>query len=135
MGKLAAAIQGIGDAFEEKLTEAGIGSLNDLLEKGAEKASRSQLAEMTGIAEKKILGWVNRADLSRVKGIGAQYADLLEAAGVDTVKELAQRNAENLHAKMKEINDAKGLVRRLPLATQVSEWVAQAKDLPRKVNY
>ena len=135
MGKLADAIQGIGQVFEEKLTGAGIGTITDLLEKGAEKAGRSQLAEMTGIDEKKILGWVNKADMSRIKGIGAQYSDLLEAAGVDTVPELARRNAENLLTKMKEINDEKGLVRRLPLPSQVSEWIAQAKDLPRKINY
>lgn len=135
MGKLADAIQGIGKVFEEKLTEAGIGSMNDLLEKGAEKAGRSQLAEMTGIDEKKILGWVNKADMSRIKGVGAQYSDLLEAAGVDTVPELARRNAENLLTKMKEINDAKSLVRRLPLPDQVSAWIDQAKELPRKINY
>ncbi|MEM8548199.1 MAG: DUF4332 domain-containing protein, partial [Pseudomonadota bacterium] len=88
-----------------------------------------------GCTEKQILEWVNRADLCRIKGVGSEYSDLLECAGVDTVPELAGRNADNLHVKMKEVNDAKKLVRSLPSAKQVTDWVAQAKKLPRAVHY
>ena len=96
---------------------------------------RKELAELTGAGAERILDWVNRADLYRIKGASEEYSDLLEAAGVDTIVELAQRNAENLHTKMEEVNAKKKLVRRLPTAAQVSDWVRQAKDLPRKVSY
>lgn len=128
-------IEGIGEKYAAKLQEGGVGSLEALLEKGAEKKNRKAIAENCGISEKLVLNWVNRADLSRVKGVSTQYADLLECAGVDTVPELAQRNAENLHAKMTEVNDEKKLVRQLPSASQVSDWVNQAKELPRVINY
>lgn len=126
-------IEGIGDAYSAKLEGAGITSLEKLLDAGGEKTGRRQIAEQSGISESLILNWVNRADLSRIKGISTQYADLLECAGVDTVPELAQRNAENLHARLQEVNDEKQLVRKLPTAEQVKDWVAQAKQLPRKV--
>ena len=128
-------IEGIGEAYSGKLEAAGISSLENLLSAACEKKGRKELAEKTGISEKLILNWVNRADLSRVKGISTQYADLLEAAGVDTIPELAQRNAENLAAKMAEVNEAKNLVRKLPTASQVADWIAQAKELPRVINY
>ena len=128
-------IEGIGEAYSGKLEAAGISSLENLLSTACEKKGRKELAEKTGISEKLILNWVNRADLSRVKGISTQYADLLEFAGVDTVPELAQRNAENLTAKMAEINEEKNLVRKLPTASQVADWIAQAKELPRVINY
>lgn len=128
-------IEGIGDVYAEKLQEAGIGTTEALLEAGASPAGRKALAEKTDISPKLLLEWINRADLSRVKGIGEEYADLLEAAGVDTVPELAQRNAANLHAKMVEVNDSKNLVRKTPSAGQVTDWVAQAKELPRVINY
>ncbi len=128
-------IEGIGATYDEKLKAAGITSIESLLELGCEKKARKELAEKTGISEKLILNWVNRADLARVKGIGTQYADLLEHAGVDTVPELAQRRADNLHAKMQEINAAKNLVRSLPALSQVESWVTHAKELPRVINY
>ncbi|MFN2284489.1 MAG: DUF4332 domain-containing protein, partial [Anaerolineae bacterium] len=93
------------------------------------------LAEKTGISGKLVLKWVNRADLFRVKGIGEEYADLLEVAGVDTVPELAQRNAENLYNKMTEVNKERKLARRLPSQAQVAEWIDQAKALPRVLTY
>ena len=110
MGKIID-IEGIGPAYAEKLTAVGITTVEALLEKGAHKKDRTSIAETAGISEKLILRWVNCADLFRIKGIGSEYADLLEAAGVDTVMELAQRNAANLTQKMKEVNEEKKLVR------------------------
>ena len=135
MSKKLADIEGIGPVYAEKLASAGLKSQEKLLEAGATTASRKKIAAESGCTEKQILNWVNRADLARVSGIGGQYADLLECAGVDTVPELAQRNAENLHVKMTEVNEEKSLVRKLPTAGQVADWVAQAKELPRAVNY
>ena len=128
-------IEGIGEAYEKKLNAAGVFSIEELLEKGAVPKGRKELAAKTGIADALILKWVNHADLFRIKGIGSEYADLLEAAGVDTVVELALRKADNLCQKMVEINDAKKLVRKLPALSQVEEWVEQAKKLPRKLTY
>ncbi len=128
-------IEGIGAAYDEKLKEAGINSIEQLLEIGCEKKGRKEIAEKTGISEKLILNWVNRADLTRINGVSTQYADLLEHAGVDTVPELAQRKPENLHAKMQEVNDAKNLVRKTPSLSQVEDWVTQAKELPRVVTH
>jgi predicted flap endonuclease-1-like 5' DNA nuclease len=127
-------IEGIGDTYAKKLEEAGIGSIESLLEIGSEKSGRTNIAEKTGISEKLVLNWVNRADLTGIKGV-PQYADLLESAGIDTAPELAQRNPENLQVKMAEINAAKNLVRRPPTAFEVEDWVAQARELPRKVNH
>lgn len=109
--------------------------MDGLLKAGADKKSRTALAEKTGISEKRILKCVNMADLFRINGVASQYAELLECAGVDTVRELKHRNAENLAAKMAEVNDAKNLVRRPPSAAVVSDWVAQAKKLPGAVTY
>ncbi|HHH44181.1 MAG TPA: DUF4332 domain-containing protein, partial [Gammaproteobacteria bacterium] len=128
-------IEGIGDTYSAKLEMAGIASLEDLLHTCGEKKGRTEMAEKSGISEKLILNWVNRADLSRIRGVSTQYADLLECAGVDTVPELAQRNAENLLAKMAEVNAEKNLVRKVPSVSQVQEWVAQAKELPRAVTH
>jgi predicted flap endonuclease-1-like 5' DNA nuclease len=128
-------IEGIGPAYAQKLKEAGVGTVSALLENGATRALRDGLAETTGIAQKKILEWVNHADLMRVKGIGAEYSDLLEAAGVDSVAELAQRNAANLMQKLTETNTAKALVRALPTQEQVAGWIEQAKTLPRVVSH
>ncbi len=128
-------IEGIGEAYQAKLNQAGIDSIEKLLDSGAEKKGRKEIAEKTGISEKLVLNWVNRADLSRVKGVSTQYADLLECAGVDTVPELAQRRPENLHKKMLEVNEEKKLVRRPPALSEVEKWVAQAKELPRKINH
>ncbi|HSR32042.1 MAG TPA: DUF4332 domain-containing protein [Anaerolineae bacterium] len=128
-------IEGIGDVYAKKLGAVGITTIEALLEKGATPQGRKRLAEEADISSKLILEWVNRADLFRVKGIGEEYSDLLEAAGVDTIPELAQRNAENLHAKLVEVNETKELVRKLPAQSQVSDWIEQAKVLPRVVTY
>lgn len=128
-------VEGIGETYAQKLQQAGIASTEDLLEQGATPKGRQQIADQTGISGKLILGWVNRVDLFRIKGVGEEYADLLEQAGVDTVPELARRNAANLYAQMTEVNSAKKLVRHLPSESQVADWIAQAKNLPRKINY
>lgn len=128
-------IEGIGAVFTAKLQDAGIASLESLLETCCEKKGRRTVAEKTGISEKQILNWVNRADLARIRGVSTQYADLLEVAGVDTVPELAQRNPENLHGKMVAANDEKHLVRKVPALSQVQDWVAQAKALPAVVKH
>ena len=128
-------IEGIGEAYAAKLKEAGVATLEKLLKVSGAKKGRKELAAKTGISEKQILNWVNRADLTRIKGVSTQYADLLEFAGVDTVPELAQRKPENLHAKMVEVNEKKNLVRKLPTVSQVKDWVAQAKKLPRAVTH
>lgn len=128
-------IEGIGEAYAAKLKAAGVGTVEALLEAGASPQGRKELAEKTGISPDLILKWVNRADLYRIKGIGQEYSDVLEAAGVDTVVELSQRNPENLYSKMVEVNEAKKLVRRMPTQAQVAEWVAEAKKLPRVITY
>jgi predicted flap endonuclease-1-like 5' DNA nuclease len=128
-------IEGIGETYAAKLQAAGVTSLENLLEKGSTKKGRKALEDATGISGKLVLRWVNMADLFRIKGIGEQYSDLLEAAGVDTVPELAQRKADNLHAKMAEVNEKKKLVRALPALASVEKWVASAKELPRVVTY
>ena len=128
-------VEGIGKVYGEKLANAGFTTVEALLKAGASPKGRETLAEKTGISGKLILEWVNLADLFRIKGIGEEYSDLLEEAGVDTVPELAQRNAENLYAKLVETNDAKKLVRRLPTQSQVADWIQQAKALPRVVTY
>lgn len=128
-------IEGIGPTYKKKLKEEGIGTTKDLLEAGSTRQGRRELAEKTGISEKLILEWVNLADLFRIKGVGEEYSDLLEEAGVDTVVELSRRNPENLHAKIVEINDEKKLVRRTPTRNQVKEWIEQAKTMPRKVEH
>jgi predicted flap endonuclease-1-like 5' DNA nuclease len=128
-------IEGIGPVYAGKLAELGVESVEALLERGASPQGRKELVEGTGISAKLILKWVNRADLARVKGVGEEYADLLELAGVDTVPELAQRNPENLHQKMIEINDEREVVRRVPSLSAVQGWVAQAKELGRVITY
>ena len=128
-------IEGIGEAFAAKLEGEGIRSIEDLLEICGGKKGRQTLAEKTGISEKLVLKWVNRADLFRIKGISTQYSDLLELAGVDSVPELAQRKAENLQAKMVEVNEAKKLVKKVPALSEVEGWIAQAKELPKAVSH
>jgi predicted flap endonuclease-1-like 5' DNA nuclease len=128
-------IEGVGASYVRKLQDAGIKSTKALLEKGATPKGRREMAAQSGISEPVILRWVNHADLARIKGIGGQYSELLEAAGVDTVVELAQRNAENLHKHLAVINEEKRLVRKLPNQSQVGVWIKQAKKLPRLVNY
>lgn len=128
-------IEGIGPVKGEKLRAAGVTTVAKLLELGAKKSGRKSLAEQTGIDVKVILKFVNMADLFRIKGVGEEYSELLEAAGVDTVVELSKRNAANLAAKMKEVNDEKKLVRSVPSESMVEKWVDQAKELPRGVHY
>ena len=128
-------IEGIGESYVKKLEKAGLKTTEDLLKKGATPKGRKEIAKLSGISEKLILKWVNHADLFRIKGIGKQYAELLEAAGVDTVVELAKRVPENLLKKMEEVNKKNKLVRLLPFLKQVKKWVEQAKKLPRKINY
>jgi predicted flap endonuclease-1-like 5' DNA nuclease len=113
----------------------GVATTETLLEQRATPHGRKELAEKTGISDRLILKWVNRADLFRVKGIGEQYSDLLAAAGVETVLELAQRRADHLHQKIVETNEAKNLVRVVPRPEQVADWVEQAHKLPRVVSY
>jgi predicted flap endonuclease-1-like 5' DNA nuclease len=122
-------IEGIGPAMSEKLGQAGIATTDDLLDKCASKKGRVDTAAATGISETYLLKWANKADLMRVSGIGEEYSDLLEVSGVDTVKELRNRNAENLAAKMKEVNDVKKLTRALPSADVVGRWIEQAKTM------
>jgi predicted flap endonuclease-1-like 5' DNA nuclease len=128
-------IEGIGGAYAEKLEQAGVASLEALLEQGKTPKGRADLEAKTGISGKLILKWVNRADLFRIKGIGEEFGDLLEVAGVDTVPELAQRNAEHLYNKMAEVNKERKLARRLPSQAQVADWIEQAKKLPRMLTY
>jgi len=128
-------IEGIGPAFEEKLNGAGIGSCEALLEKGATRAGRATIVADSGIDESRIQRFVNHADLCRIKGVGGEFSELLEAAGVDSVPELAQRNADNLAAKMVEVNNAKALVRVVPGAETIAGWVDQAKTLPKIVTH
>jgi small subunit ribosomal protein S2 len=126
-------IEGIGPAFAEKLRGADVSSIDALLEKGATPEGRSTLVDQTGIDAVRMLRWVNHADLIRVVGIGPEFAELLEASGVDSVPELAQRNVENLVTALTETNDARSLVRRVPAAGEVTDWIEQAKALPRVV--
>jgi predicted flap endonuclease-1-like 5' DNA nuclease len=128
-------IEGIGDVYADKLRQAGVKTVEALLEKGATPKGRKELAAETGFSEQTILEWVNRADMFRVPGIGSQYSDLLEAAGVDTVRELAKRKAENLFETMKKVNDEKNKVNRLPSVSQIQNWIDAAKSLPKGITY
>lgn len=128
-------IEGIGPVYAEKLVAAGVKTVEALLEKGASLKGREMLAEVTGISEKLILEWVNLADLMRIKGVGEEYSDLLEEAGVDTVKELKHRNPDNLYKALVEINIEKKLVRRVPTLKEVQKWIAEAAELPAVVTY
>ena len=128
-------VEGIGPKYAEDLTKVGITTTGKLLKTGATRKGREELAEKTGISGKLILEWVNHADLHRIKGVAEEYSDLLEEGGVDSVPELAQRNPENLHKKLVEVNKEKKLVRQLPSEKQVADWVKQAKSLPRMVHH
>ncbi|TYC65265.1 DUF4332 domain-containing protein [Stappia sp. BW2] len=128
-------IEGIGPAYAAKLGEAGIKTTEAYLERAKDPKGRKALEEATGIEGKRILKWANMADLMRISGVGEEYSELLEAAGVDTVKELKHRNAANLAEKMQEVNEAKKLVRQVPSESQVTKWVEQAKELPPMMTY
>ncbi len=135
MGTKLEAIEGIGPAYAAKLIQAGVSTAEDLLEKAKTAKGRDMLAQASGVAEKLILGFANKVDLTRVKGIGAEYADLLEAAGVDTVPELARRVPANLVAKLAEANEKVKRVTRLPAESEVARWVEFAKSLPRVIEH
>jgi predicted flap endonuclease-1-like 5' DNA nuclease len=128
-------VEGIGAVYTEKLKGAGISTTEALLKEGATRAGREKIAKETGVSHALILRWVNHVDLFRLKGVQTQYAELLEASGVDSIPELAQRDPAHLHPKMVETNEKKKLVRKLPTLAQVTEWVAQAKKLPRVVTH
>lgn len=129
------AVEGIGEVYRAKLAEVGVTTTQGLLERGKTSKGRQELAEAAGVSPKLILEWVNHVDLFRIKGVGSEYADLLEEAGVDTVPELAQRNPDNLYNTLVQVNTEKKLVRQLPGLSQVKDWVDQAKALPREITY
>lgn len=128
-------INGVDEKSAQILKDAGINSSEKLLEQGGTTKGRKGIATMLDKEPKEIMRWFNQADLYRIKGVGAKYADLLERAGVDTVVELAVRKAENLYAKMKSVAEAGDLVTNLPRPQDVEDWVAQAKELPRALHY
>jgi predicted flap endonuclease-1-like 5' DNA nuclease len=126
-------IEGIGVTYGAKLKAVGVPKTGELLEKAGTKKGRIALANETGLPESLILTWTNHADLMRINGVGGQFAELLEAAGVDTVKALAQRNADNLHAKLEETNDRLGLSGRVPSLEEIKKMIAQAEKMEQKV--
>lgn len=128
-------IEGIGPKYEAELKKAGVASIESLLKMGSTPKGRKALAETSGISDNLILEWVNHADLFRIKGVGEEYSDLLEEAGVDTVVELSKRVPANLFEKMVAVNLEKKLVRQLPTLKMVGDWVNQAKTLPRVIEY
>lgn len=128
-------IEGIGQVYADKLKAIGIKTTDDLLERAATPKGRNEIAEETGISDKLVLRWANHADLFRIKGVAGQFAELLEAAGVDTVKELRHRVAANLQPKLVEINEAKNLCNRVPAVSEVEKMIEQAKELEPKLTY
>jgi predicted flap endonuclease-1-like 5' DNA nuclease len=128
-------IEGVSETYAAKLHDAGVATDADLLERGATRKGRADLAEVTGLAESRLLEWVNHADLMRIHGVGPEYADLLEEAGVDTVPELAHRNPANLHATIEKVVADKGLVRRPPSEGMISDWITEATTLGRTIEY
>jgi len=128
-------IEGIGEVYAEKLIAAGITKVSELLEKCKKPSGRDALEKETGISGKLILRWANHADLFRIDGVGPQFSELLEASGVDTVKELRHRVAENLQAKLEEVNAQKNLCNRVPSVTEVQRMIDQAKELPPMLEY
>lgn len=130
-----AEIEGIGETYAAKLEEAGIKTTEDLLNVCATPAGRKKVAEDTGISSKLILKWTNHADLFRIKGVAGQFAELLEASGVDTVKEFRHRVAANLHAKMLEVNEAKNLCNRVPSVSELEKMIDQAKEMEPAITY
>ena len=128
-------IEGVGDVYAEKLTAVGIIKVEDLLEKCATPKGRAQLAADTGISDKLILRWTNHADLFRINGVGPQFSELVEKAGVDTVKEFRHRVAENLQPKLEEINAESHIWGRVPAVSEVQKMIDQAKELEPKMTY
>jgi predicted flap endonuclease-1-like 5' DNA nuclease len=128
-------VEGIGPAFAAKLREAGVRTTDELLQRAGSRRGRDELEAATGVSHNQILEWTNHADLYRIKGVGSEYADLLEAAGVDSVAELAQRNAKNLSETFGELDAARNTVRNIPSEAIVAGWIEEAKSLPRMVEY
>jgi predicted flap endonuclease-1-like 5' DNA nuclease len=129
-------VEGIGPAFAEKLTAAGVATTDALLERGGTSTGRDRLSEATGISERLILEWVNHADLMRIEGVGSEYADLLEAAGVDSCAELAQRNAANLATTFQEVDAARpNWIRQIPGETTIAGWIEQASHMDKVVSH
>jgi predicted flap endonuclease-1-like 5' DNA nuclease len=128
-------VEGIGPVNAGKLREAGVSTTDDLLQRGGSQGGRADLETATGISGSQLLEWTNHVDLYRISGVGSEYADLLEAAGVDTVAELAQRNARNLSETFGELDAARNTVRNIPSETVVAQWIEEAKSLPRMVEY
>ena len=128
-------IEGIGEVYAEKLAAVGINTTDDLLEKCAAAKGRIKVAEETGISRKLILKWTNHADLMRINGIAGQFSELLEAAGVDTVKEFRHRVPANLQPKLVAINEEKNLCNRVPSLSEVERMIAQAKELEPLITY
>jgi len=128
-------IEGIGPSRAEKLKGANITTIGDLLKAGGTKKGRETLAKAIGASEKTVLGWVNRADLFRIKGIGKEYSELLDVAGVNTVVELSRRNAASLREKLEEVNIEKRIVKQLPSVDTIREWIKHAKRLKRRVEH
>lgn len=128
-------IEGIGEAYASKLREVGVGTVDELLNRGESAKGREELVEKTGISAKLILKWVNHADLFRINGVGPQFAELLEAAGVDTVKELRHRVAANLAEKVAKVNEEKNLCNRVPTVAEIERMIEQAKTLEPRVTH
>lgn len=128
-------VEGVGPAYAEKLQNAGCITTDDLLARAGKKSGRESLAAATGISEKLILEWANHVDLMRIDGVGSEYADLLEAAGVDSPAELAQRNATNLAMTFGELDAGRNTVRRIPSEAVVAGWIAEAKTMERMVEH
>jgi predicted flap endonuclease-1-like 5' DNA nuclease len=128
-------VEGIGKKYANTLIKAGVKTTDALLKAGSTPKGRKELAEKTGITDALILRWINHVDLYRIKGVGSEYSELLEASGVDTIPELAQRKAANLAQKIVEVNKEKKLVRKLPVESQIANWIEQAKKLPRVITY
>lgn len=128
-------IEGIGEAYAAKLAEAGVKTTDDLLSKASTPKGRTALADATGISGKLILKWANHADLFRIKGVAGQFAELLEASGVDTVKEFRHRVAANLRPRLVEVNEARNLCNRVPSLAELEAMIAQAKELEPVISY
>lgn len=135
MAKKIQEIEGIGPAYQEKLEGIGIKTVEALLEAGKNRQGRSLIEQQTGIEHKRLLSWVNMADLFRINGVGGQFAELLKRSGVDTVKELAQRNPANLHAKLVEVNEEKKLAKATPALSRVETFIEEAKTLEPVVTH
>ena len=128
-------VEGIGPVFAEKLGQVGIVTTEDLLDKGSKKSGRVAIAVETGINEGMILEWTNHVDLMRINGVGSEFSDMLEAAGVDSPAELAQRNAANLAETMAELDMARNTTRRIPTESMVAGWIAEPKTMEHRVEH